>query len=165
MNYYNHYIKSQVFGLLTALYVILSFFMKIPLISQIKVDLGYIVFGFSCYCFGWPAFIIGTLGCLIESFIFNGWIPIGWALGQVIIGIGCGFIYTKTNNKIIHIIATIVFVFFGIACIKTGIECVLYNIPLVVKIPKNIIAFIADTIPMIVGLFLGYRLKPYVIDE
>lgn len=162
----NNVIKTVAFlGMFTALYVVLAFLIKIPLISHIQTDLGYIVFGFSCFMFGWIGFIVGTLGCFIESLVFNGWIPIGWMIGQVVIGIGCGLVYTKCNNKILHIIATIGFVFLGIACIKTGIECILYSIPLAVKMPKNLIAFIADTIPMLAGLFIGYKLKPRLINE
>ena len=54
--------------------------------------------------------------------------------------------------------------FIGIAVIKTGIECALYSIPIEIKFVKNCVAFVADTIPMLVGLFIGYRVKP-IIEE
>ena len=67
------------------------------------------------------------------------------------------------DKKWVHIITTILAVFIGIAFIKTVVECNLYAIPFEIKFPKNTVAFIADTIPMLIGLFLGYRLKPLYV--
>ena len=144
------------FGIAIALYVVLGMMLKIPLIAHIGTDLGYVVFGFCCYVFGWPAFIIGVLGCMFESLLISGWIPIGWMLGQAVIGIGCGLVYKMKYLKWIDIICTAILVFIGVAVIKTGVECVLYSIPLAVKFPRNAIAFVADVIPMLIGLFIGY---------
>lgn len=144
-------------GIAIALYVVLGMTMKIPLIAHIGTDLGYIVFGFCCYVFGWPAFIVGVIGCMIESLLVSGWIPIGWMLGQLAIGLICGWVYKKNTSKAVDIICTVVAVFIGIAIIKTSVECVLYSIPLAVKIPKNLVATVADIIPMLIGLFIGYR--------
>ena len=146
-------------GIATALYVALSMALKIPLIGHIQTDLGYIAFGFALYCFGVPALVVGVIGCMIESMIFSGWIPIGWMAGQALIGIICGLAYKKTDNKVIHIFVTVAAMLLGIVCVKSIIECSLYGIPYAVKIPKNLIACVADLIPMIVGLLLGYRLK------
>lgn len=151
--------KIALLGIGIALYVVLGFTIKIPLISHIQTDLGYIAFGCLLYLLGWQACIVGVIGCLFESLIFSGWIPIGWMTGQLIIGIICGNIYTKTKNTAIHIATTIIAVFIGIALIKTAIECTLYGIPLIIKFPKNFIAFIADTIPMIIGYFIAKRLE------
>ena len=86
-------------GISVALYVVLGMMVKIPLIAHIGTDLGYIVFGFCCYVFGWPAFIVGTIGCMIESMLTTGWIPIGWMIGQVVIGISCGHFYMRRTYK------------------------------------------------------------------
>ena len=149
-------------GMSIALYVVLGMTMRIPLIGHIGTDLGYIAFGVACFLFGWPAAIVGIIGCLIESLLVSGWIPIGWMIGQAAIGLICGVVYKKYDNKIIHILITVFSVFIGIVVIKTVIECNLYDIPFLVKIPKNTIAWIADTIPMLIGLFTGYRLKNLV---
>lgn len=146
-------------GIGIALYVALSMTIKIPLISHIQTDLGYIVFGVYCVLFGWQGFIVGSIGCLIESLIFNGWLPWGWILGQIAIGIICGICYKKFNYKITKVIVTIIAVFIGIAGIKTLIECKLYSIPLMIKLGKNLIAAVADTIPMIIGMFVGEKIK------
>ena len=159
--------KVATFGIGIALYVVLGCAMNIPLLagSHLQTDLGYIVFGAFCYLFGWEAFIIGTLGCIAESMLVSGYFPVGWVLGQILIGLLCGFVYTKSNNKIIHIIVSIIAVFLGIAVIKTLIECALFGIPLVVKFPKNCVAFIADVIPMIIGLLTAYKIKKVVLSN
>lgn len=149
-----------IIGIGIALYVVLGCIMNIPLLAgtHLQTDLGYIAFGVYCCIFGWPAFIIGTIGCMVESLLISGWIPIGWMAGNIFIGVVCGLVYTKSSNKITHGIATIISVFIGVGLIKTVIECALYGIPFIVKLPKNAIAFIADSIPMVIGLFAGYRL-------
>ena len=150
--------KIAMLGIGIALYVVLGFIVKIPLIAHIQIDPGYVAFGCLLYIIGWQACIVGVVGCLFESLIFSGWIPIGWMVGQLVIGIICGIVYKKTNNIFIHIGVTILAVFVGVACIKTGIECVLYSIPVVVKFPKNFIAFVADVIPMIIGYIVAKKL-------
>lgn len=153
--------KITMLGIGMALYVVLGFAIKIPLIAHIQTDLGYIAFGCFLYLIGWQACIVGVVGCLLESLIFSGWIPIGWMIGQLAIGLICGIVYKKTDNILIHVATTIIAVFIGVAVVKTGIECVLYGIPLMVKFPKNLIAFVADVIPMITGYFVAKRLYPY----
>lgn len=148
-------------GIGIALYVVLGCVMNIPLLanSHLQTDLGYIVFGVYCYLFGWLGVFVGAIGCVLESLLISGWFPVGWLAGQILIGIMCGIIYKRETNKIVHIVVTILAVFVGIAVIKTIIESVLFGIPLEVKFMKNFVAFIADTIPMLIGLALGYRLK------
>ena len=159
----NKQIKTIAFlGLGIALYVVLSLIMNIPLLAgtHLQTDLGYIAFGAYCYLFGWPALIVGVAGCFVKSLITSGWIPIGWMVGQAVIGIICGLVFNKTNHKVIHIITAIVAVFVGVGLIKTVIECQLYSIPFSVKFAKNAVAFVADAIPMVIGLLLAYRLSP-----
>lgn len=153
--------KIAMLGIGMALYVVLGFMIKIPLIAHIQTDLGYIAFGCFLYLMGWHACIVGVVGCLLESLIFSGWIPIGWMIGQLAIGLICGIVYKKTDNTLTHVATTIIAVFIGVAIIKTGIECVLYGIPLMVKFLKNLIAFVADVIPMIIGYLVAKRLYPY----
>lgn len=75
------------------------------------------------------------------------------------IGIVCGIVYKKTDKKAIHIVTTILMVFIGIGLIKTIIECLMFGIPFEVKFMKDLIAFVADTIPMLIGLFIAYGLR------
>lgn len=146
-------------GIGIALYFVLSMTLNIPLIGHLKTDLGYIAFGVWCVLFGWQGCIVGVVGCLLESLILSGWFPVGWILGQIVVGLTCGIIYKKCNSITINVIITIVVMFVGIAGVKTLVECHLYSIPFVVKLSKNLIAAIADTIPMLVGLFVGNIIK------
>ena len=150
-----------------ALYAVLGMTMNIPLLAgtHLQTDLGYAAFGAFCLLFGWQAFVVGVFGCLIESLLISGWVPIGWMAGQLAIGLVCGLVYTKCNSKVLHVVTTIVMVFVGIAVIKTGIECALYSIPVEIKFVKNCVAFVADTIPMLAGLFAGYRIKPIIKER
>ena len=156
--------KVAYLGIGVALYVVLGCVMNIPLLanSHLQTDLGYIAFGVYCYLFGWLGLFVGAIGCVLESLLISGWMPVGWLVGQIFIGIACGIIYKRETNKVIHIVVTVLSVFVGIAVIKTVIESLLFGIPFEVKFAKNFVAFIADTIPMLVGLFLGYKLKNYV---
>lgn len=144
-------------GILTALYCVLSAMMKIPFIGAISLDLGYIVLTIGCIVFGmWGAFI-GAVGCGIESILFSPYgFSISWFIANLIIGLGCGYIFKKTNNIWKQIIAILIFVGIGMLGAKTGIECYLYHIPFEIKIIKNLVAFGIDSLTMIIGLFI-YR--------
>lgn len=139
-----------------AMYVVFGMTVKIPLISHIQTDLGYMVYGAFLNCFGVCGIIVGVLGCLIESMIFSGWIPVGWMVGQVFIGLICGVCYKGIRKRnhlkyVLYVVVTAVSVFIGVGLIKTIIECKLYGIPFEIKVVKNLVAALADTIPMAVG--------------
>lgn len=150
--------KISGIAILTSLYVVLSAMMKIPFIGAISLDLGYIALTVGCAMFGmWGAFI-GAVGCGIESILFSPYgFSIGWFVANLIIGLGCGFVFKHTEKTWKRIIAIIFFVALGILVAKTGIECFLYNIPFEVKIIKSIVAFTIDTITMIIGLAVVKR--------
>lgn len=147
-------------AILTAMYCVLSFFMKFTLIGNIQVDLGYIALAIGCAFFGvWGAFI-GAVGCGIESILFSSYgFSISWFVGNLIIGLGCGIVFKKTNNIWLRIISVIVFVALGILIAKTFIECYLYSIPFEVKIIKNAVAFATDTLVMVGGTVFSNVLK------
>ena len=150
--------KISGIAILTSLYVVLSAMMKIPFIGAISLDLGYIALTVGCAMFGmWGAFI-GAVGCGIESILFSPYgFSIGWFVANLIIGLGCGFVFKHTEKTWKKIVAIIFFVALGILVAKTGIECFLYNIPFEVKIIKSIVAFAIDTITMIIGLAVVKR--------
>ena len=150
--------KISGIAILTSLYVVLSAMMKIPFIGAISLDLGYIALTVGCAMFGmWGAFI-GAVGCGIESILFSPYgFSIGWFVANLIIGLGCGFVFKHTEKTWKRIVAIIFFVALGILVTKTGIECFLYSIPFEVKIVKSIVAFAIDTITMIIGLTVVKR--------
>lgn len=149
-------------AILTALYCALSAMMKIPFIGAISLDLGYIALTLGCALFGpWAAFI-GAVGCGLESILFSPYgFSISWFVANLIIGLGCGRIFQKTDNNWMRIAAIIVFVAIGMLGAKTGIECYLYHIPFAIKIVKNLVAFGVDALVMIIGLGISNRVVKY----
>jgi uncharacterized membrane protein len=145
-------------AILTALYCVLSAMMKIPFIGAISLDLGYIALTIGCIMFGpWGAFI-GAVGCGIESILFSPYgFSISWFVANLIVGLGCGYVFTRTKNTWKQLAAIIIFVGIAMLGVKTFIECNLYGIPFEVKIIKNFVAFGIDSITMIIGLFIGKR--------
>ena len=142
-----------------AMYVVLSAFVIIPIINRIKLDLGYIVFGMYLNTFGIPATLVGFFGCIIANLLKGGSFPIAWAIGQAFIGVSLGYLLPKTEKTAFKILYCVIAVFIGIAIIKTMIEIAMYHYPLNLKFASNFVAFIADTIPMIIGVLLNRKIK------
>ena len=157
--------KVVLLGILTALYVVLSFCMKFTVIGNIQIDLGYIVFAVACCIFGPRGFVVGAFGCAIESVLFSAYgFSISWFAANTVIGLLCGGAYlkfhkAKTSHLIVKMVMTLVFVFLGVGLLKTGIECKLYGIPFEVKIVKNIVATFIDTFAMWIGLWIYPLIK------
>ena len=143
-------------AMLTALYVVLSAFLKVTIIGNIQPDFGYLAFTVALCMFGLSGTVVGVLGCSLESILFSayGFAP-GWAVANLIIGLGCGVVFSKYKSLWIRTIAIVLFCLIGLLGAKTAIECVMYQIPLVVKLPKNMVAFGMDAIMMIFGLGLN----------
>lgn len=157
-----------------AMYVVFSMAVKIPLIGHIQTDLGYMVYGAFLSCFGIPGVVVGVVGCFVESLIFSGWVPIGWMIGQLFIGLICGTLYKiiQKNNYptqlkyACYVISTIIVVTIGVGLLKTIIECGLYQIPFAIKLTKNLIAAVADMVPMAIGVIAIEPVrKRYVIKK
>jgi uncharacterized membrane protein len=147
-----------ILGMLTALYVVLSAFLKFTLFSNIMVDLGYIVFTVALCMYGIYGTVVGVIGCALESILFSAY---GFSISWVLANLAIGLIAAGTLHKNVHTIAKCTAIMFavgiGMILVKTSIECYLYSIPLVVKIPKNTVAFAADATTMIAGLAV-YRM-------
>lgn len=146
-----------IFGVALALWVVLSSFLHIPIgIGHLWIDMGYVVYGLMLALYGVPAAVIGVLGVFLENVLFTGWVSYSWMAGQLIIGLGCGYIFYKWKNKkwITYLIAAIV-TWIGIGLIKTLIEIALGYGVFEVKIITNSIAAILDFIPMMIGYYLA----------
>lgn len=150
--------KLTAVAILTALYCVLSSMMKIPIIGAISLDLGYVALAIACLAFGtWGAFV-GAVGCGTESILFSPYgFSIGWFVANLIIGLGCGFVFTRTKNNWARIASVVFFVGIAMLGAKTLIECNLYGIPFEVKIVKSFAAFVVDSITMVIGLYIGER--------
>lgn len=160
--------KIVTLGVLTALYVVLSFCMKFTVIGNIQIDLGYVVFAVACCVFGAWGFVVGGFGCMIESILFSAYgFSISWFVANVVIGLACGTVYMLNKkmvrySMVVNMFMTLLIVFFGVGLIKTVIECNLYSIPFEVKIVKNSVATVIDTLAMWIGLWIYPLIKKHI---
>lgn len=147
-------------AMLTALYVVLSAFLKVSLIGNIMLDLGYIAFAVALDMFGIWGVFVGAVGCSIESILFSAYgFSISWFVANLIIGLGCGIVFERTKHFGIRVITILGFTALGVLIAKSAIECYLYQIPLTIKIPKNFTAFSIDSCCMVLGLIIKARLR------
>jgi len=147
-------------GVLTALYCVLAALMKVPFIGNIMLDLGYIALACACVALGPLGAFVGAVGCGLESLLFSAYgLSYSWMAANLIIGLGCGIVFRKTKKLWIRIVAIWVFCAIGVLITKTAMECALYNIPLLVKLPKNAIAFAVDAATMTIGLLITRKIK------
>ena len=151
--------KIALLGLGIGLYAVLSAFVIIPIVNRIKLDLGYIVFGLYLNQFGIISTIVGVFGCIIGNLLKGGSFPIAWAIGQAFIGLILGYLLPKTDKLYLKILYCILFSFIGIGLIKTIIEVLMYQFPFFLKFTSNLAAFIADVIPLIIGVILSKKIK------
>ena len=152
-------LKIALLSIGIALYTVLSAFVIIPIVNRIKLDLGYIVFGLYLNTFGMIATIVGVLGCILGNMLKGGSIPIAWAIGQAFIGLTLGYLLPKTEKLYLKIIYCLISAFIGIGVIKTVIEVLIYQWPIWLKFTSNFAAYIADVIPLIIGVILNKKIK------
>lgn len=151
--------KIAFLGLGIALYAVLSAFVIIPIVNRIKLDLGYIVFGIYLNKFGIISSIVGVFGCIIGNLLKGGSFPIAWAIGQLFIGLTLGYLLPKTENIYLKIMYCLISTFIGIGLIKTVIEVMMYHFPFMLKLSSNLAAFVADVIPLIIGVLLSKKIR------
>lgn len=154
--------KSQKIALIAlgiALYTVLSAFVVIPIINRIKLDLGYIVFGMYLNTFGILGSIVGVVGCILGALLKGDAFPIAWATSQLFIGLCLGYLLPKTDKDYLKIIYCVVLTFVGIGLIKTVLEVWLFKLPPLLKLGSNSVAFVADVIPLIIGVLLNKKIK------
>ena len=151
--------KITYLGMGIALYVVLSMTIKIPLINQIKTDFGYLAFGAFLNLFGMPATVVGVAGCIIANSFVGSAFPPGWVLGQLFVGLFCGYLFGRTEKLWLKCIIAVSGVFIGIGIIKTFIEVWLFRIPFNIKIIRNLVAFVADVIPMVIGVIISTKIR------
>ena len=145
----------------TALFVALSMCLQVPVFENYYLCLGYVVMAVYCYSFGTiSGTIAGTLGVVLYCLVINGLrgMP-GWALGNVVIGICLGLAFRMAKQMKSRALATALCVAaiaagtaLGILGVKSVAESVLYGQPFVVRVGKNMYAFIADMVVLIVSL-------------
>ena len=154
-------------AMMIAVYFVLSAMLKIPIAGHITLDLGYIALMVGVVWFGpVPAMIIGGMGAFLESALMSqrGVSP-GWIVMNVIVGGLSGWVLyripaeEKKRLIISAVIVVPVSVLLGAAA-KMFIDCAMYDLPVLLKIPTTVAAWLSDSIVMLViGLPLSAALK------
>lgn len=152
-----------------ALFVVLSLCLQVPVFENYYLCLGYIVMGVFCYYFGPVSGItVGTLGVCLYCLLISGLrgLP-GWAIGNIVIGLLVGLackltinIKSKLIRQIILITTVIIATTIGILGLKSIVECLLYAQPFVLRVVKNMTAFIADIVVLGISFPIALSIEP-----
>ena len=144
-----------------ALFAALSLCLQVPVFENYYICLGYAVMAVYCYSFGTVSgIVVGSLGVVLYCLLISGLrgMP-GWALGNVFIGIVLGLTFRMTkrmqSNTVktaLNVAAIVVGSALGILLVKSITESLLYGQMLTVRIGKNVYAFVADMVMLIVSL-------------
>ena len=145
----------------SALFVALSMCLQVPVFENYYLCLGYAVMAVYCYSFGtFSGTVVGTLGVILYCLVINGLrgMP-GWALGNIVIGICLGLAFHTTKQmkstllrSVLNIAAIVIGTALGILVVKSLTESILYGQLFPVRVGKNIYAFIADVVVLIISL-------------
>ncbi len=126
------------------MFVVLTLCLQMPVFENYYLCLGYIVLCFYIHKSIIISISVGCLGVIIYCILTNGLRGmLGWAIGNIVISIVVGC-------------------FLGIVIVKSFIEYLLFLEPMVLRIMKNMYAFIADIIMMGVGMIVYEKLKHYI---
>ena len=144
-----------------ALFVVLSLCLQVPVFENYYLCLGYVVMAVFCYSFGTlSGTVIGFFGVILYCVVINGLrgMP-GWALGNIVIGAALGLIFKATKpmkSTALRILAESTVIAaataLGILVVKSGTECLLYAQPFLIRVAKNMSAFIADCVVLVISL-------------
>lgn len=159
--------RTATIAVFTALYFVLSMFLKIPVVGNITLDLGYIALSVGAVYLGAvPGMLIGSLGAFLESALLSqrGVSP-GWILMNAIVGFFCGLVLHRAADEerkkfwLKAILVVMLSMLVGVL-VKTFIDSALYNTAIIAKIPSSATAWILDSLVMLVlGLPLSLELK------
>lgn len=148
-------------GMGIALFVALSMCLRVPVFDNYYLCLGYIVMAVYSYSCGIvKGTIVGTVGTILYCILINGLrgMP-GWALGNIVIGIVVGFTFKVSKNMksiflrdMLCIVSIVVSSLLAILGVKSGVECLLYSQPFLVRVISNMYAFIADIIVLCMSI-------------
>ena len=144
-----------------ALFVVLALCLQVPVFENYYLCLGYVALAVYCYCFGTVSgTIVGALGVVLYCLIINGMrgMP-GWALGNVVIGVGLGLTFawskklaSKPLKVGVWVAAVVVFTAIGILGVKSFVDSIIRAQPFLVRVGMNVYAFVADVVVLLVAL-------------
>ena len=155
----------------TALFVVLSLCLQVPVFENYYLCLGYVVMMVFCFYFGpFSAAVVGTMGVVLYCLLISGLrgMP-GWAAGNLVIALAVSFACKGTANMekrwlrslvlmAVIVIATAV----AILGVKSLVEMMLYAQPFLLRAAKNVYAFVADIVVMTVSIPVCEKLEAII---
>lgn len=151
-----------------ALFVVLSLCLQVPVFENYYLCLGYVVMTVFCFYFGpLSGMAVGTLGVVLYCLLISGLrgMP-GWAAANLVIGaavgVACKFTQNMKNQLLRHTLLAVVIILssaIGVLGLKSLVEVILYAQPMLLRMAKNIYAFVADAVVMVVSLPVCAGLK------
>ena len=152
----------------TALFVVLTLCLQVPVFENYYLCLGYVVMMVFCYYFG-PAssVIVGTLGVFLYCLLISGLrgMP-GWVAGNIVIAVAVSSVckYTvglksKVLRSFIILCVIVASNAAGILGVKSLVEMILYAQPFLLRVAKNTYAFVADIVVMAVSIPVCVKLE------
>lgn len=152
----------------TALFVVLSLCLQVPVFENYYLCLGYVVMMvFCCYFSTFSSVIVGTLGVVLYCLLISGLrgMP-GWAAGNMVIALAVSLAFKCTagleKQWLRHLIMMCVIVVAtaaGILGIKSMVEAAIYTQPFLLRVAKNVYAFVADIVVMTASLPICEKLE------
>lgn len=144
-----------------ALFVVLSLCLQVPVFENYYLCPGYVVMAVYCYSFGTlSGTVVGFFGVILYCVVISGLrgMP-GWALGNIVIGVALGLIFKATRAMkslalriFVEIAVIVAATALGILVVKSETECLLYAQPFLIRAAKNMSAFIADCVMLVISL-------------
>ena len=145
----------------TALFVVLTLCLQVPVFENYYLCLGYAVMMVFCFYFGpLSSVIVGSLGVFLYCLLISGLrgMP-GWATGNIVIAfsvsLACRYTAGLSDRRLRRLILAAVIVgstAVAIIGVKSVVEMLLYTQPFLLRAGKNIYAFVADVFVMILSL-------------
>ena len=144
-----------------ALFVVASLLLQVPFFQNYYLCLGYIVMAVYTYFFGsLCGMLVGALGTLFYCLIIghmNG--VIGWMLGNVLIVLMLSAVFrltekmrSQTVKVIIWAIVMVLATLLGIVGVKSLTETLLFKVPIVTRMAKNVYAFVGDAVTLVISI-------------
>ena len=155
----------------TALFVVLTLCLQIPVFENYYPCLGYVAMMIFCYYFGViSSVIVGTLGVFLYCLLISGLrgMP-GWIAGNIVIAVVVSLVckYTvglknKTLRSVIILCVIVASTAAGILGVKSLVEMNLYAQPFLLRVTKNSYAFVADIVVMAVSIPVCEKLESII---
>lgn len=170
-------LRVTTLGIGVALYVAMNLALQVPFFENYYLALGYVTLAVFSYLYGPVAgAVVGVAGCVLHCLIINGLrgMP-GWALGNLLIGLGLGWLFPLTLREgrsalkvALAAVGAVALTAAGILVLKSFTEVVLYAQPMWARMAKNVYAFVADSVVLLISIpfcvasekFLKGILKP-----